>query len=87
MEGTHTNVIAKINGWIDDVDSPNIFWLKGSPGAGKSAILATMVAQLRAERCLGSYFFFKSGHDALGNPIGLWRTFLLIWWCLIHTSK
>jgi len=75
MEGTRTNVIAKINDWLGDVDSPNIFWLKGSPGAGKSTISATMVAQLRAENRLGSYFFFKSGHDALGNPINLWRTF------------
>ena len=75
MEGTRTNVIAKINNWIDDVHSRNIFWLKGSPGAGKSTISATMVAQLRAESRLGSYFFFKSGHDALGNPINLWRTF------------
>jgi len=75
MEGTRTDVIALINDWIDDISSPNIFWLKGSPGAGKSAIAATMVARLRDTRRLGSYFFFKSGQDALGNPNNLWRTF------------
>lgn len=75
MQGTRTDVIALINSWIDDINSPNIFWLKGAPGAGKSAIAATMVAQLRDRHRFGSRFFFKSGHDTLSNPIHLWRTF------------
>jgi len=75
MEVTRTNVIAKINDWLGDIDSRNIFWLKGSPGAGKSAISATMAAQLRAENRLGPYFFFESGHNTLGNPTSLCRTF------------
>jgi hypothetical protein len=75
MEGTRTDVIATINSWISDVNSRNIFWLKGSPGAGKSTIAATVVAQLRNDRRLGSHFFFRSGHDTLGSPHSLWRTF------------
>jgi hypothetical protein len=75
MRGTRSDVISSINNWIDDVNSPNIFWLKGAPGAGKSAIAATMVSQLRGERRLGSHFFFKSGDESLSNPINLWRTF------------
>jgi hypothetical protein len=75
MQGTRTDVITTINRWIDDTNLPNIFWLKGSPGAGKSAIAATMVAQLRSTHRLGSHFFFRTGHDSLSNPSQLWRTF------------
>jgi hypothetical protein len=75
MQGTRSDVIALINGWMDDISSPNIFWLKGSPGAGKSAIAATMVSLLRNQRRLGSHFYFKSGDDRLSNPANLWRTF------------
>jgi hypothetical protein len=74
MEGTRQGLISMIRDWIDETHSSNIFWLKGSPGAGKSAVAATMVRLLREEGRLGSSFFFKRGHVALGDPNSLWRT-------------
>ena len=38
MEGTRLDILGKINAWTTDFDAPNILWLKGHPGVGKSAI-------------------------------------------------
>lgn len=74
MPGTRLDILQIINTWVDDHDAPNILWLRASPGAGKSVIASTMVAQLREELRLGSDFFFKTGHVSLGDPISVWRT-------------
>ena len=63
-----------IDDWASDINAPNILWLSGSPGAGKSAIASTVASTLRERKRLGSRFFFKSGDETLGNPASLWRT-------------
>jgi hypothetical protein len=60
--------------WASDINTPNILWLSGSPGAGKSAIASTVASTLREGSRLGSRFFFKSGDETLGDPASLWRT-------------
>jgi hypothetical protein len=74
MPGTRKNILEKIDHWLDDLDAPNILWLSGGPGAGKSAIASTVVSELWERRRLGSSFFFKRGHATLGDPASLWRT-------------
>jgi hypothetical protein len=74
MDGTRTDVMTEIQRWIENTDCPNIFWLKGSPGAGKSAIAATIGYQLRDAERLGSSFFLKSGHATLSDAVNVWRT-------------
>jgi NACHT domain len=58
----------------DSESAPNVLWVSGNPGAGKSAIASSLVAILTQLQRLGSYFFFKRGDSNLGNPAALWRT-------------
>ncbi|EGN95156.1 hypothetical protein SERLA73DRAFT_95850, partial [Serpula lacrymans var. lacrymans S7.3] len=75
MEGTRKDIFETINDWLDDPNAhKNILWIKGSPGAGKSAIASSLVSQLRAARRLGGSFSFRRGDTILSNPASLWRT-------------
>ena len=73
MEGTRLDILNEINRWVDDIDAPNIFWLKGHPGAGKSAIASSAVEQLRGSSRLGSSFFFQRERADAMTPKSLWR--------------
>ena len=61
-------IVEKISCWLGDEQAPNIFWLSGSPGAGKSAIASTMVSHLAGMGILGSAFFCKRSDATLSNP-------------------
>jgi hypothetical protein len=74
MEGTREDILEKINEWIEDFQAPNILWLRGFPGSGKSAIASTLVAKLRKSHRLGSSFFFERDKAILTTPAALWRT-------------
>jgi len=78
MAGTRQDILARIFEWVEDTDQPNILWLSGSPGAGKSAIASTVVSQLLDKNSkhqhLSSAFWFKRGDALLGDPASLWRT-------------
>jgi hypothetical protein len=67
-------MIKKIHCWLEDRKAPNILWLSGSPGVGKSTIASTLESDLRGSGRLCSYFFFKRGDVALSDPANLWRT-------------
>jgi hypothetical protein len=73
MEGTRHDILSQINAWIDDREAPNILWLKGYPGVGKSAIASTLVSQLRASNRLGSSFFFQRAKASVMTTRVLWR--------------
>src|SRR4051794_40706747 len=72
MEGTRGHILKKIDDWTNDFTTPNILWIKGYPGAGKSAIATEVVNRLTAVKRLGSAFFFQRQNIAL-NPNALWR--------------
>jgi hypothetical protein len=36
MEGTRENILGEVDTWLEDFHAPNILWIKGSPGSGKS---------------------------------------------------
>jgi NACHT domain len=74
MDGTRQDILMTINKWIEDLDTPNILWIRGHPGVGKSAVAASMVEQLQASRRLGSRFFFQRDTAILTTPAALWRT-------------
>ncbi|KIM23603.1 hypothetical protein M408DRAFT_252169 [Serendipita vermifera MAFF 305830] len=74
MKGTRTAILNKIHDWAADLDAPNILWLKGHPGVGKSAIAAEVVDQLATLGRLGSSFFFQRQKAAELTPHALWRT-------------
>jgi hypothetical protein len=72
--GTRQWIVEKIHSWLGDQQAPNILWLSGSPGAGKSTIASTLVSNLASKSQLGSEFFCKRGDVALSNPATLWPT-------------
>jgi hypothetical protein len=74
MQGTRQWIIDHIHNWLNDFRAPNILWLAGGPGAGKSTIASTLVSQLAEMGRLGSSFFFKRGEVALSDPAAVWRT-------------
>jgi hypothetical protein len=74
LEGTRQDVLGQIHGWMADLNSPNILWVKGHPGVGKSAIASSFVEELRGSMQLGSNFFFQREKAAVMTPNALWRT-------------
>lgn len=74
MEGTRQDVIATILHWTTDFGAANIFWIKGHPGIGKSAISVSIVESLRKAKRLGSSFFFQRERANVLTPNALWCT-------------
>jgi len=46
MEGTRTTILQEIEIKIKNVDGPNMIWIRGSPGVGKSALAASVTNRL-----------------------------------------
>jgi hypothetical protein len=74
MDGTREKIFEEIDTWLDDIDAPNVLWIVGSPGSGKSAIASSLVYQLTKRRRMGSNFAFKRGNITLSDPAAVWRT-------------
>ena len=74
MNGTREKFLGEIDQWLGDVDAPNVLWINGSPGSGKSTIASSLVSKLTERGILGSCFFFKRGDLILGDPAAVWRT-------------
>ena len=62
---------SKITAWCDADSAPNILWLCGAPGTGKTTISWSLIYELkRQQRCAG-FFLFREGEY---TPSELWRT-------------
>ncbi|KLO19718.1 hypothetical protein SCHPADRAFT_898656 [Schizopora paradoxa] len=80
MKGTRKTVLSNLDEWLDSTDVPNLFWISGAPGAGKTAIASTVVRKLLQDGsetfkffdCVK--FFIKRGHAPLKDPRVIWRT-------------
>ncbi|KAJ7875294.1 hypothetical protein B0H14DRAFT_3130746, partial [Mycena olivaceomarginata] len=72
MDGTRLDILKSIHDWANDLDGPNVFWLHGYPGTGKSAIAMTVAAQLLESGRLASSFFFKGEEFSSQTPKALW---------------
>ncbi|KAJ6572212.1 hypothetical protein B0H19DRAFT_1023866 [Mycena capillaripes] len=72
MSGTRLDILKSIHDWANDLDGPNVFWLHGYPGTGKSAIAMTITAQLLESGRLASSFFFKREEFLSQTPKDLW---------------
>ncbi|KAJ7462978.1 hypothetical protein FB451DRAFT_1495082, partial [Mycena latifolia] len=74
MEDTRVDILRVIDEWIDDDEGPNLFWLHGHPGTGKSTIAASVRSRLLKAHQLGSSFFFRREDFASQTPEALWCT-------------
>ncbi|KAG8947586.1 hypothetical protein FRC04_010636 [Tulasnella sp. 424] len=59
FKGTRVGILQAISAWIDDPDSPSIFWLSGMAGIGKSTIAQTVAELEENKHRLGASFFFS----------------------------
>ncbi|KAF7372902.1 putative nwd2 protein [Mycena sanguinolenta] len=65
---TRTKMLKDLSDWaVETHPKTTVFWLYGPAGAGKSAIMRTLAAQLHEDGRLGACFFFKRGHATRGN--------------------
>ncbi|KIJ28618.1 hypothetical protein M422DRAFT_130017, partial [Sphaerobolus stellatus SS14] len=78
MPGTRRNILASFEDWLYDDMKPNILFISGSPGAGKSAIAAGLVLHLqeiapfRIKKSVK--FFFKRDSKYFSKPSNVWKT-------------
>jgi hypothetical protein len=73
LEGTRQDILKDVEDWMEDFTAPNILWLKGHPGVGKSAIAASLVSRLQSSNRLGSSFVFRRETATITTPTALWR--------------
>ncbi|KLO06419.1 hypothetical protein SCHPADRAFT_690865 [Schizopora paradoxa] len=73
IPGTRTGILSKAKDWLKDPNSPNILWIVGAPGAGKSAIAATLMKEFSSKYICGG-FFAKRDISERGDPTCIWRT-------------
>ncbi|KIM21686.1 hypothetical protein M408DRAFT_58395, partial [Serendipita vermifera MAFF 305830] len=73
MKGTREDILSEIIDWASDFTAPNILWLKGYPGVGKSSVATSLIEKLRLIGRLGSSFFFKREMADVMTPRALWR--------------
>lgn len=73
LEGTREDIIVTILDWANEVSATtSIFWMRGMPGSGKSAIARTLVHILKRSLRLGSNFFFRRDDAGRRTPMALW---------------
>jgi len=73
MEGTRTAILQEIEDEIKNVDCPNMIWIRGSPGVGKSALAASIAHRLENQNRRVISFRFDRTEKAITTK-ALWRT-------------
>ena len=77
MEGTRIVILQEIENGIQSVDGRNVVWIRGSPGVGKSALAASIVARLRAQDRHFITFRFDRTQSTTITTDALWRVVAL----------
>ena len=73
MEGTRTTILQEIEKEIKNVNGPNVIWIRGSPGVGKSALAASIANQLVDQKRHVISFRFDRTESTITTST-LWRT-------------
>jgi len=73
MEGTRTTILQEIENEIKSVDGPNVIWIRGSPGVGKSALAASIAHRLVDQKRHVITFRFDRTESTI-TTTALWRT-------------
>jgi len=77
MEGTRTTILQEIGNKIRNVNGPNVIWIRGSAGVGKSALAASISARLRRQGRHVILFRFEPKQSTTINTDALWRAVAL----------
>ncbi|KIJ51659.1 hypothetical protein M422DRAFT_243977 [Sphaerobolus stellatus SS14] len=72
MEGTRQALLTSVSDWLKSTDEPNILYILGSPGSGKSALASSIIQRLLPGRSV--HFFFKRNQAYFQDPTIVWRT-------------
>jgi hypothetical protein len=72
LEQTRTDVLGKIDEWIED--APWMFVVQGLAGTGKSTIAHTVCKKMTERGCLGASFFFSRNEASCSNPFLVFTT-------------
>jgi len=73
MEGTRAAILQKIENEIKNVDGPNMIWIRGSPGVGKSALAASIANGLEDQKRRVIPFRFDRTKSTMITTNALWR--------------
>jgi len=73
MEGTRTAILQKIEDEIKNVNGPNMIWIRGSPGVGKSALAASIAIRLEDQKRRVIPFRFDRTQSTTITTNSLWR--------------
>ena len=68
---TRIDLLSDITAWFNDNSAPNILWLCGAPGTGKTTISWSLIEGLKQQQRCASFFFFQQRRH---TPSKLWRT-------------
>ena len=71
LDSTRKGLLSSITDWLDDTAEPNILWLCGAPGTGKTAIAWSLIAELDMQQRSAGGFFFRPHQNW---PSQLWCT-------------
>ncbi|PAV17484.1 WD40 domain containing protein [Pyrrhoderma noxium] len=71
MDDTHASRLKEIEEWIQDKNQPNLLFLVGDVGSGKSTIATTIAERYRLKKQLGCFMFFSRGKS---DPDSVIRT-------------
>ncbi|KAE8152279.1 hypothetical protein BDV25DRAFT_73657 [Aspergillus avenaceus] len=75
--GTRRDILMNVQNWAEKDDSPEIFWLGGVVGTGKSTIARTVAQHFHDKNTLGASFFFSRTERARSETGGLFPTISL----------
>ena len=73
MEGTRTAILQKIEDEIKNANGPNMIWIRGSPGVGKSALAASIARRLEDQKRRVISFRFDRTQSTTITTNALWR--------------
>ncbi|KAJ6540864.1 hypothetical protein DFH09DRAFT_64074 [Mycena vulgaris] len=71
---TRVDVLTRLDGWARGCSAPQVFWLHGPAGVGKSAVVQDFATQCSSRKAPVASFFFQRTHQSRGNWRGLFPT-------------
>lgn len=71
LDWTRRTLLSNIVSWFESDSEPNVLWLSGAPGTGKTTIAWSLISELeKRQRSAGEFFFRQNQH----TPYQLWTT-------------